>query len=185
MTRCGWATSSPAMQEYHDHVWGKPEYDDQQLFRKLVLDMNQAGLSWQTILNKMSNFDQAYDHFDIETVANYSEEKILALMDDPGIIRNRRKIEAAVHNAQLVLAIQQEIGSFSDFLWRYVDHRPVINHFQTQSEVPTHSLISDRLAKDLKARGFKFVGTTTIYAFMEAVGMVNDHLTSCICYEER
>lgn len=106
-------------------------------------------------------------------------------MDDPGIIRNRRKIEAAVHNAQLVLAIQQEIGSFSDFLWRYVDHRPVINHFQTQSEVPIHSPISDRLAKDLKARGFKFVGTTTIYAFMEAVGMVNDHLTSCICYEER
>ena len=99
-------------------------------------------------------------------------------MDDPGIIRNRRKIEAAVHNAQLVLAIQQEIGSFSDFLWRYVDHRPVINHFQTQSEVPTHSPISDRLAKDLKARGFKFVGTTTIYAFMEAVGMVNDHLTT-------
>jgi DNA-3-methyladenine glycosylase I len=184
MSRCSWATSSPAMEEYHDHVWGRPEYDDQQLFRKLVLDMNQAGLSWQTILNKMANFDRAYDFFEIETVANYSEAKILDLMNDSGIIRNRRKIEAAIHNAKLVLVIQKEFGSFANFLWQYVANEPIIGHYQTQAEVPTHSPISDQLAKDLKARGFKFVGTTTIYAFMEAVGMVNDHLTSCRCYPD-
>ena len=181
MERCEWANSTPAMQEYHDTVWGKPEYEDQQLFRKLVLDMNQAGLSWQTILNKMANFDAAYDQFEITKVANYTEEKVEELMMNPGIIRNRRKIEAAIINAQEVLKIQQEYGSFSAFLWRYVDHQPIINEFQQQSDVPTHSEISDQLAKDLKKRGFKFVGTTIIYAFMEAVGMVNDHLVTCVC----
>lgn len=181
MKRCEWANSTPAMQEYHDSVWGKPEYEDHQLFRKLVLDMNQAGLSWQTILNKMANFDAAYDQFEITKVANYTEEKVEELMMNPGIIRNRRKIEAAIINAQEVLKIQQEYGSFSAFLWRYVNHEPIINEFQQQSDVPTHSEISDQLAKDLKKRGFKFVGTTTIYAFMEAVGMVNDHLVTCVC----
>lgn len=184
MTRCEWATSNAAMQVYHDTVWGKPEYDDRQLFRKLVLDMNQAGLSWQTILNKMDNFDQAYDAFDIQTVAAYNDAKVEALLLDAGIIRNRRKIEAAITNANAVLAIQKECGSFSAFLWGYVNHQPIINQFETGKDVPTHSAISDQLAKDLKKRGFKFVGTTTIYAFMEAVGMVNDHLVSCICRQE-
>lgn len=185
MTRCDWAINNALMQRYHDTVWGRPEYDDRQLFRKLVLDMNQAGLSWQTILNKMANFDQAYDGFDIQTVARYTEEKVEALMLDAGIIRNRRKIEAAIHNAKEVIEIQKEYGSFSAFLWQYVDNQPIINHFKTVDEVPTHSAISDQLAKDLKKRGFKFVGTTTIYAFMEAVGMVNDHLVTCICRQEK
>ncbi|KPG71104.1 DNA-3-methyladenine glycosylase I [Enterococcus sp. RIT-PI-f] len=185
MTRCDWAMSNAAMQVYHDTVWGRPEYDDQQLFRKLVLDMNQAGLSWQTILNKMANFDQAYDDFDIQTVAGYTEAKVESLMMDAGIIRNRRKIEAAIHNAQQVLVIQKEYGSFAAFLWQYVNDQPIVNHFEAITEVPTHSVVSDQLAKDLKKRGFKFVGTTTIYAFMEAVGMVNDHLVTCICRQDQ
>jgi len=185
VTRCDWAMSNAAMQVYHDTVWGRPEYDDQQLFRKLVLDMNQAGLSWQTILNKMANFDQAYDDFDIQTVAGYTEAKVDSLMLDAGIIRNRRKIEAAIHNAQQVLAIQKEYGSFATFLWQYVNDQPIVNHFENITEVPTHSAVSDQLAKDLKKRGFKFVGTTTIYAFMEAVGMVNDHLVTCICRQNQ
>lgn len=185
MTRCDWAMSNTAMQVYHDTVWGRPEYDDQQLFRKLVLDMNQAGLSWQTILNKMANFDQAYDDFDIQTVAGYTEAKVDSLMTDAGIIRNRRKIEAAIHNAQQVLAIQKEYGSFAAFLWQYVNDQPIVNHFEAITEVPTHSVVSDQLAKDLKKRGFKFLGTTTIYAFMEAVGMVNDHLVTCICRQDQ
>lgn len=184
MQRCPWSESNEKMQAYHDEVWGVPEFGDQQLFRKLVLDMNQAGLSWNTILNKMENFDVAYEGFVIETVAAFDEEKVETLMQDSGIIRNRRKIEAAITNAQCVLEIQKEFGSFSDYLWKFVDFQPIENQFSTVVEVPTKSPLSDEISKDLKKRGFKFVGTTIIYAFMEAVGMVNDHLLTCPCHEK-
>jgi DNA-3-methyladenine glycosylase I len=172
------------MQVYHDTVWGVPEYEDQRLFRKLILDMNQAGLSWQTILNKMENFDQAYDQFDIEKVARYDEEKVASLMQDAGIIRNRRKIEAAIINAQKVLEMQAEGLSFSDYLWGFVDHQVVDNKISAVSEIPAKTELSDTIAKDLKKRGFKFVGSTTIYAFLQAVGIVNEHETACFRYQE-
>ncbi|MFV0560518.1 MAG: DNA-3-methyladenine glycosylase I [Enterococcus sp.] len=182
--RCPWANGTPNMQAYHDTIWGVPEHDDQQLFRKLVLDMNQAGLSWQTILNKIQTFDEAYEGFAIHRVAQFDAEKIEELMQNPGVIRNRRKIEAAITNAQQVQLIQQEFGSFSDYLWQFTNFQVVNGAYQTQEEVPTTSNLSDALAKDLKKRGFKFVGSTTIYAFLEAVGVINDHLTSCFRHQE-
>lgn len=183
--RCGWGNTNEKMQKYHDEVWGVPVYDDDQaLFRKLVLDMNQAGLSWQTILNKEENFDAAYDNFDIEKVAAYDDQKIEQLMQDAGIIRNRRKIEAAINNAQKVLEIQQEFGSFSDYLWGFTGHKIVYGDFATMEEVPAKTELSDAVSKDLKKRGFKFVGSTIIYAYMQAIGLVNDHITSCFCYRK-
>ncbi|WP_288225878.1 DNA-3-methyladenine glycosylase I [uncultured Enterococcus sp.] len=184
MYRCQWSGNNENMKVYHDTVWGVPEYEDQRLFRKLILDMNQAGLSWQTILNKMENFDQAYDQFDIEKVARYDEEKVASLMQDAGIIRNRRKIEAAIINAQKVLEMQAEGLSFSDYLWGFVDHQIVDNKISAVSEIPAKTELSDTIAKDLKKRGFKFVGSTTIYAFLQAVGIINDHETACFRYQE-
>lgn len=153
MYRCQWSGNNENMQVYHDTVWGVPEYEDQRLFRKLILDMNQAGLSWQTILNKMENFDQAYDQFDIEKVARYDEEKVASLMQDAGIIRNRRKIEAAIINAQKVLEMQAEGLSFSDYLWGFVDHQVVDNKISAVSEIPAKTELSDTIAKDLKKEG--------------------------------
>lgn len=184
MKRCPWGESSPKMQQYHDEVWGVPEFDDRQLFRKLMLDINQAGLSWNTILNKMENFDAAYDDFEIATVAAYNEEKIQALLADPGIIRNKLKVRVAVNNAQRVLEIQEEFGSFSKYIWGFVDGAPMQPHPASEADVPATNEVSDRLAKDLKKRGFKFVGSTVVYAFMQAMGMVNDHLTTCFRHDE-
>ncbi len=184
MERCAWAQDNEKMKIYHDTVWGVPEYDDQRLFRKLVLDMNQAGLSWQTILNKSENFDRAYEGFDIKKVAAFDQQKIEELMLDEGIIRYRRKIEAAVSNAQLVLKIQEEVGSFSEYLWSFVGGTPVDGQRKTSEEIPATNELSDALAKDLKKRGFKFVGSTTVYAFMQAVGMLNDHEMSCFRHDE-
>lgn len=184
MYRCQWSGNNENMQVYHDTVWGTPEYDDQRLFRKLVLDMNQAGLSWQTILNKMDNFDNAYEQFEIEKVAAFDEAKIESLMQDAGIIRNRRKIEAAIINAQKVLELQAEGISFSDYLWGFTDHQVINHEIGDASEIPAKTELSDQIAKDLKKRGFKFVGSTTIYAFLQAVGIVNDHETACFRYEE-
>lgn len=181
--RCGWAETTDNMRHYHDEVWGRPEFDDQKLFAKLILDMNQAGLSWQTILNKWASFEEAYEGFVIEKVAAFPPEKVAELMQNAGVIRNRRKIEAAIGNAQQVLAIQQEFGSFSAYLWNFVDGKPVENHWQTMAEVPSSSPLSDQICQDLKGRGFKFVGTTIIYAFLQAVGIVNDHLVNCFCHE--
>lgn len=183
MGKCTWALLNDKMEKYHDEVWGVPELRDQQLYRKLMLDINQAGLSWNTILQKMENFDAAYENFEITKVANFNEEKINELMQDAGIIRNRRKIEAAITNAQQVLAVQEEFGSFSEYLWDFVEGQPVDHQIQAESEIPANNEISDRLSKDLKKRGFKFVGSTIIYAFMQAVGMVNDHLVDCPRYE--
>ncbi|MBO0454501.1 DNA-3-methyladenine glycosylase I [Candidatus Enterococcus murrayae] len=184
MYRCQWSGSNENMQVYHDTVWGVPEYDDQRLFRKLVLDMNQAGLSWQTILNKMDNFDQAYEQFEIEKVASFDEAKIEELMLDAGIIRNRRKIEAAIINAQKILEMQAAGLSFSDYLWGFTNHQVIDNKIGAISEVPAKTELSDKIAKDLKKRGFKFVGSTTIYAFLQAVGIVNDHEMACFRHEE-
>lgn len=183
MNRCSWAESNEKMKQYHDEVWGVPVYDDHGLYRKLMLDMNQAGLSWQTILNKEENFDKAYDGFEIEKVALYDEKKIEALMQDAGIIRNRRKIEAAVSNAQKVLELQQEFGSFSEYLWQFTGHQIVFNEREKMEEVPATSELSDRISKDMKKRGFKFAGSTVIYAFLQAVGIVNDHVKCCFRYE--
>lgn len=182
--RCGWSHQNKAMTRYHDEVWGVPIREDQQLFAKLMLDINQAGLSWNTILQKWDNFDHAYDHFEIAKVAAYTPEKVASLLQDPGIIRNRRKVAAAVNNAQRVLEIQQEWGSFSDYLWSFVDGKPVINHWASLAEVPATSPLSDKIAKDLKKRGFSFVGSTTIYAFLQAVGIINDHLVTCFRHQE-
>ncbi|MBO1299364.1 MULTISPECIES: DNA-3-methyladenine glycosylase I [unclassified Enterococcus] len=184
MKRCPWSESTENMRTYHDTVWGVPEYDDQRLYRKLMLDINQAGLSWQTILNKCDAFDEAYDQFDLEKVAKYDDNKIEELLDNKGIIRNRRKIEAAITNAQAVLAMQATGQSFSDYLWSFVDGEVVTGNYKDQSEVPTTSELSDRIAKDLKKRGFKFIGSTTIYAFLEAVGIINDHLVTCFRHGE-
>ncbi|GAA2915865.1 DNA-3-methyladenine glycosylase I [Enterococcus pseudoavium] len=184
MQRCQWAGSRENMQMYHDTVWGVPEFDDQRLFRKLVLDMNQAGLSWQTILNKMDNFDRAYEQFELEKVAAFDEAKVESLMQDAGIIRNRRKIEAAINNAQKILAMQAAGLSFSDYLWGFTDHQVIDHQIQTAAEIPTKTELSDAIAKDLKKRGFKFVGSTTIYAFLQAVGIVNDHENKCFRYAE-
>ncbi|MFC0362469.1 DNA-3-methyladenine glycosylase I [Enterococcus canintestini] len=185
MKRCDWAKSgNAAMKDYHDTVWGVPEYRDDYLFRKLILDINQAGLSWQTILNKSEAFDEAYDNFVIEKVAAFDDKKVAELMNNAGIIRNRRKIEAAIQNAKCVLAIQQEWGSFANYLWHFVAGKPVVSGFKTAIEVPATTALSDEITKDLKKRGFKFVGSTIIYAFLQAIGIVNDHLTTCFRYEE-
>ncbi|EPH94767.1 putative DNA-3-methyladenine glycosylase 1 [Enterococcus faecalis 13-SD-W-01] len=184
MKRCPWAESTESMKYYHDHVWGVPEYDDQKLFRKLMLDINQAGLSWQTILNKEAAFDLAYDGFAIDKVAAYDQNKVEELLTNPGIIRNRRKIEAAIVNAQAVQKIQAEYTSFSDYLWSFTGHQPLNNRYEEQSKIPTTNELSDKLTKDLKKRGFKFVGSTTVYAFLEAVGIINDHLADCFRHQE-
>lgn len=185
MKRCDWAKSgNAAMKDYHDTVWGVPEHRDDYLFRKLILDINQAGLSWQTILNKSEAFDEAYANFVIEKVAAFDDKKVTELMNNAGIIRNRRKIEAAIQNAKCVLAIQQEWGSFANYLWHFVAGKPVVSGFKTATEVPATTALSDEITKDLKKRGFKFVGSTIIYAFLQATGIVNDHLTTCFRYEE-
>ncbi len=180
--RCEWVGSDPLYLDYHDNEWGVPIYDDQLLFAKLILDGAQAGLSWITILRKRENYWQAFDNFDPEKIANYDEAKIEELLQNPGIVRNRLKVQAAVKNARGYLAIMAEHGSFSDFLWGFVDGRPRINQWQTMSDVPAKTPESAAMSKALKKAGFNFVGPTICYAFMQAVGMVNDHTTDCFCY---
>lgn len=180
--RCFWATESKLYQDYHDHEWGEPVYDDQTLFEFLFLETFQAGLSWITILNKRENFRKAFDNFDYKLIANYGEDKYLELLQNEGIVRNRLKIRAATTNAKLFMEIQKEFGSFSKFIWDYVDGTPIINQFKSRDDVPATTELSDRISKDLKKRGFKFVGSTIIYAFMQATGMVNDHTVDCFKY---
>lgn len=179
MKRCQWCLSDPLYVKYHDEEWGTPLKDDQKLFEFLVLETMQAGLSWLTILKKRKNFSKAFYNFEIEKVANFDEEKVQALLNNPQIIRNKLKIRAAVNNAQKVLEIQKEFGSFSSFIWSFVDNQPIINNFENIDEIPTSTALSDKITKELKAHGFKFIGTTIIYSFMQAVGMVNDHVRDC------
>jgi DNA-3-methyladenine glycosylase I len=177
--RCGWCLSSDLYKEYHDEEWGVPVYDDQKLFEFLILETFQAGLSWITILNKRENFRTAFDDFDYKKVANYPEEKIQELMLDAGIIRNQLKIRAAVSNAVAFMKVQEEFGSFSKYIWNFTDGKPIDNKRQSLKEVPATSPLSEAISKDLKKRGFKFVGSTVVYAHMQATGMVNDHVEDC------
>ncbi|WP_286237626.1 DNA-3-methyladenine glycosylase I [Neptuniibacter halophilus] len=168
--------------QYHDNEWGVPVYDDQHLFEMLILEGAQAGLSWETVLRKRDGYRQAFHQFDVQRVADMSDAELEALRANPAIIRNKLKIFSARKNARVFLQLQQEFGSFSDYLWAYVDHKPQINHWQSFDEVPVTTEISDRISKDLKKRGMSFVGSTIIYAYMQGVGLVNDHLTECWCY---
>ncbi len=182
--KCGWCLGDPLYEAYHDQEWGVPVRDDQTLFEFLVLETFQAGLSWITILRKRENFRKAFDRFDYQKIAAYDEEKITELLQDPGIIRNRLKVRATVTNAQAFMKIQAEYGSFSEYIWAFVDHTPVKNQIANYRKAPSTSPISDLLSKDLKKRGFKFVGSTVVYAHMQATGMVNDHEITCFRYEE-
>jgi DNA-3-methyladenine glycosylase I len=178
-TRCGWCLSSDLYKEYHDNEWGTPVYDDATLFEFLILETFQAGLSWITILNKRENFRKAFDQFNYKKIAQYNDDKILDLLQDAGIIRNKLKVYSAVTNAQAFIKIQEEFGSFSKYIWNFVDGKLIINNPKTLKDVPSTTPLSDVISKDLKKRGFKFVGSTVIYANMQATGMVNDHLENC------
>jgi DNA-3-methyladenine glycosylase I len=181
--RCEWA-STPLSIEYHDREWGVPLHDDHKLFEFLILEGAQAGLSWETILKKRDNYRLAFDHFDPQIVASYDDEKVAELLADPGIIRNRLKIASAIRNAQAYLKVQEQFGSFDAYLWRFVEGKPVVNAWQSMQELPASTHLSDALSKDLKQRGFNFVGSTICYAFMQAVGLVNDHVVRCYRYAE-
>ena len=183
--RCGWHGATDELYiNYHDEEWGVPIFDDRLLFAKLILDGAQAGLSWITILRKRENYWQAFDQFDPEKIARYDDAKIGELLQNPGIVRNKLKVNAAVKNAKGFLKIQEEQGSFSDFLWQFVDGQPIQNRWETMGDIPTETAESQAMSKALKKQGFSFVGPTIVYAFMQAVGMVNDHLVSCFRYEE-
>ncbi len=180
--RC-FGTGTPIYEKYHDNEWGRPVYDDYKLFEMLVLEGMQAGLSWITVLKKRDAYSKAFDNFDTKKIALYDDKKIEELMLNAGIIRNRLKINSIIINAKLFLKIM-ETGSFSDMLWKYVDNKPIVGHYKSFKDMPLTTAISDKISKDLKKMGFKFVGTTIIYSFMQAVGMVNDHLMECPTYEE-
>mgnify|MGYP001556284612 FL=1 len=181
--RCPWPTQ-PNMIRYHDEEWGAPVHDDRLLFEFLILEGAQAGLSWQTILNKREHYRAAFDNFDAEKIARYGEKKIAQLLANEGIVRNRLKIRATIQNAQAFLKVREEFGSFDKYLWRFVDGKPIVNRRKSMKEIPARTAISDAMSQDLLRRGFKFVGSTICYAFMQATGMVNDHLVTCFRHEE-
>lgn len=180
--RCSWATTD-LYKQYHDQEWGTPVHDDGKLFEMLILEGMQAGLSWLTILNKREAFREAFDKFDCRKVALYDDAKIDELMQNKKIVRNRLKIRAAITNAQQFIKIQEEYGSFDSFIWSYVDNKPINNHLNSEDEIPARTPLSDKISKDLKKRGFKFVGSTIVYAYMQAVGIVNDHVKRCYLYQ--
>ncbi|WP_412986891.1 DNA-3-methyladenine glycosylase I [Pontimicrobium sp. IMCC45349] len=182
--RCTWCVGNPLYEAYHDKEWGVPVYDDDTLFEFLILETFQAGLSWITVLKKRENFRNAFDNFDYLKVANYNQKKIDSLLQDAGIIRNKLKVKATITNAQAFIKIQEEFGSFSKYIWGFTDGKPIKNAFKDLKDVPANTALSDTISKDLKKRGFKFVGTTVVYAHMQATGMVNDHTTDCFRYNE-
>lgn len=183
ITRCAWVSNDPLYQEYHDHEWGVALYDDQQLFEMLCLEGAQAGLSWITVLRKREHYRKVFDNFDANKIAHYTPQKRQQLLSDAGIIRNKLKVNAFIVNAQRYLEIKQE-GSFSDYLWQFVNGKPVLNHWKNLQEIPATTRQSDTMAKQLKKDGFKFVGSTICYAFMQATGMVNDHTTDCFRFKK-
>ena len=183
-TRCSWADTDGLYRTYHDKEWGVQVRNDRKLFEFLVLEGAQAGLSWLTVLRKRENYRRAYDQFDPQKIANYGSKKIRDLLNDEGVIRNRLKVAASITNAQAFLRVQKEFGSFSDYMWGFVGHKPIKNHFRSVKDLPAKTELSDALSKDLKLRGFKFVGSTIIYAHMQAVGMVNDHVIDCFRHGE-
>jgi DNA-3-methyladenine glycosylase I len=182
-TRCGWAKTALSI-PYHDDEWGVPVHDDRLLFEFLILEGAQAGLSWETVLKKRDRYREVFDHFDAEKVARYADDKVQALLADPGIIRNRLKVAATIQNAKAYLSVREEFGSFDAYLWQFVDGAPRINACQSLTDIPAKTSQSDTMSKDLKRRGFKFVGSTICYAMMQAVGMVNDHTVDCFRYSE-
>lgn len=182
--RCGWCEGDALYEAYHDKEWGVPVFDDETLFEFLILETFQAGLSWITVLRKRDNFRIAFDDFDYKKIATYKQDKIDALLKDEGIIRNKLKVNATVSNAQAFMKIQEEFGSFSTYIWRFVDGKPIKNSFEDYKKAPANTPLSDSISKDLKKRGFKFVGSTVIYAHMQATGMVNDHEISCFRYDQ-
>ena len=184
VNRCSWANSNDAMKEYHDKEWCIPVHDDQLLFEFLVLEGAQAGLSWNTILQKRENFRRAFDNFDYKKISKYESQKIEELLNDKGIIRNRLKIESVISNAKALLKVQKEFGSFNTYLWNFINQKTIINTFKKLEDLPSKTEESELISKDLKKRGFKFVGPTIIYSFMQAIGMVNDHLVDCFCYNK-
>lgn len=184
LNRCSWCSDDPLMREYHDQEWGVPVYDDRKLFEFIVLEGAQAGLSWATILKRRENYRQAFDHFDAEKIVTYDALKIDQLLNNPGIIRNRLKVLGTLKNARAFLNIQKEFSSFSDYLWQFVGGKPMINHWEHIKQIPVTTPESDAMAKDLKKRGFTFMGSTICYAHMQAVGMVNDHTTDCFRHQE-
>ncbi|MBC7426476.1 MAG: DNA-3-methyladenine glycosylase I [Bacteroidia bacterium] len=177
--RCPWCSNDEVYKAYHDNEWGVPSYDDQHLFEMLILETFQAGLSWLTILKKRENFRKAFDNFNINKISKYGEEEIGRLMEDAGIIRYRLKITGAISNANVYLEVQKEFGSFSNYMWGFVNHQTIVNTIKSSKDYPVTSKESDAFSKDLKKRGFKFVGSTTIYAHMQSIGMVNDHSEDC------
>jgi DNA-3-methyladenine glycosylase I len=182
--RCEWATTDPLYMRYHDEEWGVPEHDDRRLFEFLALEGAQAGLRWITILKKRDNYRKAFDAFDAKVIAEYDEEKVAELLLNTGIVRNRLKVPATIHNAKAFLTIQQEFGSFDSYIWQFIGKKPKINAWKTLEEIPSKTLESAAMSKDLIKRGFKFVGPTICYAFMQATGMVNDHIVGCFRYND-
>jgi DNA-3-methyladenine glycosylase I len=182
--RCGWCLGDPLYEAYHDQEWGVPVKDDDTLFEFLILETFQAGLSWITVLRKRENFREAFDHFDYKKIAGYNQDKIDELLQNPGIIRNKLKVNATVSNARAFMNIQKEFGSFSKYIWGFVNGTPIKNSWKNYKQAPATTEISDVISKDLKKRGFKFVGSTVIYAHMQATGMVNDHEIHCFRYDE-
>lgn len=178
-TRCSWCEKDDLYRKYHDEEWGKPVYDDQKLFEFLILETFQAGVSWHLILKKRENFRKAFLDFDYQQIAYFGDYEVQELMKDAGIIRNTLKIKSAINNAKAFIKIQEEFGSFSNFIWNYVDGKPIDNQFTLLSEIPAYTPLAEKISKDLKKRGFKFIGPTTMYAHMQATGMVNDHLIDC------
>lgn len=183
VVRCEWATEEPNL-SYHDKEWGRPEHDDQKLFEFLILEGAQAGLSWITILKRREGYRKAFSNFDAKKVAKYNQKKIAKLIKDESIIRNRLKITSAVNNAKHFLKVKQEFGTFDKYIWSFVDHKPIKNKFKKLSDLPAFTLISEKMSKDLKKRGFNFVGPTICYALMQAIGMVNDHTSGCFRYQK-
>ncbi|GAB6283023.1 MAG: DNA-3-methyladenine glycosylase I [Ignavibacterium sp.] len=181
---CPWSISDPLMIKYHNEEWGVPVHNDKKLFEFLVLEGFQAGLSWLTILRKRENFRKAFDNFDFNKIANYNKRKINSLLNDSGIIRNKLKIQGAISNAQAFIKIREEFGTFNKYIWKFVDWKPICNKFQSPKELPAKTKLSDLISNDLKKRGFKFVGSTIVYAHLQATGMVNDHLINCFKYKE-
>lgn len=177
--RCGWSTKDQLYKDYHDNEWGVPLHDDVRLFEMLNLEGAQAGLSWYTVLSKRENYRKAFDQWDAKKIARYTDKKVEKLLEDPGIIRNRLKVLATISNAKAYLKVQEEFGSFDKYIWQFVEHKPLVSHFTSLSQVPAKTAISDAMSKDLLKRGFKFVGSTICYAFMQATGMVDDHIDTC------
>ena len=183
LIRCNWCVGKPLYEHYHDNEWGIPVYNDSVLFEFLVLESAQAGLSWWTILQRRENYRKAFSQFDYKKIATYNDQKVQELMQNDGIIRNRAKILSTINNAKRFMEVQKEFGSFSEYLWSFVNGKPIRNQLKNIQEIPQTVAIADILTKDLKKRGFTFLGTTTVYAYMQAVGLVNDHLTTCFCYQ--